>query len=264
MIRASIVIVTYNCQDFIKDTLASVIKNSPESCEIIVLDNDSNDLTVKLLREFKEKINLIESSQNLGFSKGNNLAAKSAKGKFLFFLNPDIYMDDPILDELIDFLNDKDNVAIVGPKLVMINGTTQASVKRLPTISGAFREFVLGVKNAYSEYIPQSDQPLEVECVYGAAILIKKDFFENLGGFNEKYFLYYEDIDLCKRVKKLGKKIYYYPGVTLRHIIGGTKTNLDKQRLNYQASIIYHGLIGAWILRFIFNIYRLRRLFKLV
>jgi N-acetylglucosaminyl-diphospho-decaprenol L-rhamnosyltransferase len=251
----SVIIVSYNCESFIQKCIQSVLKYIPQNCEIIVLDNASEDKTTEILEKFKDSIQLIRSKINLGFGKACNQASKVASGEYIFFLNPDTEIEEPIFEELIKFYKSKSEIGIVAPKLVMPDGTAQPSVMNLPTISGAFKELVLGKKDSYFPFYPKSEVPVKVECVFGAAILIHKNIFEKLGGFDEKYFLYYEDIDLCKRVNTLGKQIYYYPSVTVKHIVGGVKSN-KKYDLNYKSSVIYNGLIKTILLQIIFKIGR--------
>ena len=276
--KVSIIIVSYNSESFIEKCLLSLRANEVSAAisknikiassktprndgmgiEVIVFDNNSTDSTVRILDKFSD-IKLIISNENLGFAKGNNLAVKEANGEYLFFLNPDTEIDKEVLIELVEFYERTQDAGIIAPKLIMGDENIQPSVRKLPTVTGAFKEYILGIKNAYSEYVPDGDNPMEVEMVYGAAMLIKKDLFENLSGFDEKYFLYYEDADFCKRVGEYGKKIYYYPGVTIRHLVGGTKSDQNKDKLNYESSIKYHGVIGAFFLQLIFLISRLRR-----
>lgn len=258
-VKVSVIIVSYNCESFVEKCISSVLKNLPPGGEVIVLDNASVDRTVEILEKFSGQIKLIRSSENLGFSKGNNKAVKETSGEYLFFLNPDTEIEEPVFDKLMKFYEETADVGIVGPKLIMESGQVQSSVRKLPTVWGAFQEYLLGIKNAYSEYAPKGSESIEVEMVYGAAMLIKKDLFEKVGGFNEKYFLYYEDADLCRKVQKKGKKVYFYPGVYIKHLVGATRSDQGKQKLNNESSYIYHGLIGGLILQLIFLIYRLRR-----
>lgn len=274
--KVSVIIVSYNSEDFIEKCLVSlrvIAKQSLLGSEIIVLDNGSTDKTAEIIEKFPE-IKLIKSNENLGFAKGNNKAVKEASGDYLFFLNPDTEIPKPASQgeqvrddanffyELISFYGKTSDVGIVAPRLVMENGQVQSSVRKLPTILGAFKEYILGMQNEYSQYVPDGSSPVEVEMVYGAAMLIKKDLFEKMGGFNEKYFLYYEDADLCKRVRESGKKIFYHPGVSVKHLVGATKSESDKSELNYGSSFRYHGLFGFLVLQLIFFLRRIVRSMK--
>lgn len=256
-VKISVVIVSYNSQDFIEKCIRSVLKNLPTYAEVIVLDNFSTDKTVEILKKFIPKIKLLKSDENLGFTKGCNKAVKEAKGEYLFLLNPDTEMSEPIIDELIKFYETTVDAGIVAPKLIMPNGQIQPSVRKLPTLMGALKEYILDIKNSYSEYVPSGDKPQVVEMVYGAAWLIKKDLFDKLRGFDEKFFLYYEDVDFCKRLREIDKKVYYYPKVSIKHLVGGTKSEIDKSKLNLESAQKYHGWFGFLILQLIFRLHRL-------
>ncbi|QQG43517.1 MAG: glycosyltransferase family 2 protein [Candidatus Daviesbacteria bacterium] len=256
-IRVSIISVSFNNGSSIENFISSVQKNISPKDELIIVDNHSNDDTALKIKNFKN-VKLILSDKNLGFSKGNNLGVKSARGQYLFFLNPDTQMEKPILDELVSFYEDKD-AGLVGPKLIESSGTIQASVRNLPTIWEAFREYILGIKHKFGQYVPAVNHPIEVGAVYGAAMLVSKKLFEEIKGFDERYFLYYEDIDLCRKIKRAGKHVYYFPGVYIKHLVGGSKSSLDRALLNRKSLYIYHGFIEGSILNLIFLIARLRR-----
>ena len=255
MNKLSIITVSYNSEDFIENFIKSVLKFKPVNSELIILDNNSSDKTIDVLKKYDGKLKLVRSLENLGFSKGNNKAVKESTGECLLFLNPDTELLEPI-DELIKFYENTTNVGVVAPKLVMEDGKIQESVKNLPRISNAFAEYILRKKHSYSQYVPDTKYPVEVESVYGAAMLISRDIFEKLEGFDEKFFLYYEDVDLCKRIRESGKKIYYYPGVSIKHLVGAAKTEKDRYLLNLEAAQIYHGWIQAQILQLIFKLSR--------
>src|SRR5581483_5643681 len=105
-----------------------------------------------------------------------------------------------------------------------------------------------------AQYYPLGDSPSQVEAAYGAALFIKKDLFEKIGGFDEKYFLYYEDIDLCNRLSKIGKNIYYYPLILIEHAVGGSKSDAKRGDINYQSALKYHGLFQTVLLQIIFRL----------
>jgi GT2 family glycosyltransferase len=258
-LKLSVIIVSYNSEDFIEKCLKSVLKYLTMDGEVIVVDNASTDKTLERINNCGSRIKVIKNRENLGFSKANNIGAKEASGEYLFFLNPDTEITELTFEELINFYEKTPGCGLVAPKLIMSDGRIQPSISKLPTVWRAFKEYVLGIKNAYSEYVPENELPSEVERIYGAALLIKKDFFESISGFDERYFLYYEDADLCKRIRKTGKRIYIYPQVSINHLVGGTKSETDKYILNYESSKKYHGVFGVFILQLIFLIPRLRR-----
>lgn len=245
--RLSIIIVTHNSSDHIEDCIKSVLDNLPKDSEIIVVDSGSEDKTKNILKAYKEVI-LIESKENIGFGKGANLGLKKAKGQYLFFLNPDTKVTDDAIAKLLEFAEGKE-FGIIAPKLIEPGGKIQESVTHFPTIWNAVKEFYLGLKNSYSQYAPDSKDALEVECVYGAAMMIKKSVFEKLKGFDERYFMYFEDLDFCRKIKKLELKIYYLPFVKIYHEVGGTmKKDSPSLSWSHQSAKIYHGLFYYYLL----------------
>lgn len=257
--KLSIIIVSYNSEEFIKKCISSVLQFSSDR-EVIVFDNASSDKTVSILKNFGSRITLVESKENLGFAKGNNEAAKIAQGEYLLFLNPDTEFFSRGLTKLIEYYQSNKDIGIIAPKLIMGNGQVQPTVKRLPTVAGAFAEYILKKRNAYSEYIPDLTKPTQVDAVYGAAMLIRRDFFNTIGKFDERFFLYYEDLEFCRRVHNLGKKVIYFPLFSITHLVGATKSSQDKYLLNKKSAQIYHGKLGYLVLQLIFILRRLLQL----
>lgn len=249
--KLSVITITYNNERIIKKYLDSIGKNLPFGSEIIIVDNNSTDNTAKFIKAQKE-IEFIQNDQNLGFSKANNLAVKSAKGEYLLFLNPDTEVLDDAVDKLLDFIQSHENVGIVAPKLVEPSGQAQPSVRELPSIWGAIKEYFLGIKNSYEAYVPAGLESTEVESVVGGAILIKRELFESLGKFNEKYFLYYEDLELCKKVREGGFKIFYLPQAQILHEVGGSWSD-QKSKLLVDSAKRYHGKLGFFVLNLILH-----------
>lgn len=285
-VKVSVLTVTFNNAQTILGYLESLYKYLPRNSEIIIVDNNSTDATVDIIESFKSShrsnsVVLINNNDNPGFSVGNNQAAQRAKGDFLLILNPDIEIKRGSLEKLVSFIEDKTDVGILAPRLIMPDGKIQKSVKKLPTVWRVLKQYYLGVKNEYEEYAPGSEEPVEVEAVYGAAMLISKEVFRKIRGFDEKYFIYYEDLDLCRRIKAAGYKIVYYPKATFLHHIGGSRVE-SKQlpwglrtlanfipiretgRFYHQivSGNIYHGIFVAFIIRILIYIAVKTRIYK--
>lgn len=263
----SIVTVTYNSADFIERYLSSLMKRLPARSEVIIVDNSSSDNTVSIVKKFP-KVKLVASPDNLGFSRGCNLGARQSRGQYLFFLNPDTEVLDHSTAQLVNFLKGNPQVGLVAPRLLTPDGKVHRSVINLPTLRGAIREYLLGKKNAYSQYCPPGKRPIEVEAAYGAAMLLSRQDFEAVHGFDERYFLYYEDLDLCRKIRSLGKKIIYFPGAKFVHLLGasmrpgkklpfGLRTlalflpirGSGSQYYQVKSGNIYHGVLIATLLR---------------
>lgn len=272
--KLSIITTTFNNEDTINNYLSSLLKNIPPQSEVIVVDNKSFDNTLEKLNEFK-KITLIKNNENLGFAKACNIGALNARGEYLFFLNPDIEVVGDSISCLLSFISKDSSIGVLAPKLVLKNGDIQNSVRKLPTLSGAIKEYIFGVKSAYSEYVPESLDPIEIEAAYGAAVLIRKELFNKIKGFDERYFMYYEDLDLCRRIRNLGFKIKYYPKAVFKHEVGGSSKNAERVKIplisrissnfipirktgsyyfQVKSASLYHGFIKAFLIHLIIYI----------
>lgn len=250
----SVIIVTYNNAADITQCLKSVAQNVLIPHEIIIIDNNSSDDTLKRIKSSEIKVKLLSQTENLGFSKANNIGAESADGKYLLFLNPDTEIIDHSINKITNpFI--KNDIGITAPQLVMLDDKVQLSVRRLPTLINSIREYWLGQKTSYDFYLPKSDQPTEVEAVVGAAILISKKLFLQVQGFDEKFFMYYEDLDLCRKVRKHGYKILYLPNVQIKHKVGSSSgTNPKSLEYFKQSAQKYHGFFNYFAIQYVIKI----------
>lgn len=235
-IDLSIVIINYNSYDLSKETLETLIFNTNEIIyEIIIVDNNSTDGSLeKLQNEFQELI-FIKNAENLGFAKANNIGMKIAKGKYLLFLNNDIIFLENSLKQLIDFLESKKNDSIlVAPQLLNSDYSVQMSTYSFQTLWLTFTTncflYLLFPKskyfNKYYFFNQQNWEISEVDTITGAFILGKRNEILKLSGFDEDFFFYGEDNDLCYRFRKKGGKVVYFPKTKIIHLKGGsTKGN---------------------------------------
>jgi len=219
----SIIIVKYKSVSFLKGCLESLGKSRLR--EIIVVDNDKN---------------------NIGYGAGCNLGAKKAQGKYLLFLNPDTFVLPGAVQKMIDFIDSRTEVAMVGPRLYLnLKKEKQLSFCRFPDpltsifvfspIKSLWPDNPLFRRYVYFDNHQQT-QTREVDAVSGAAILVRKDYFERVGGFDEKFFLYFEENDLCCRIKDRGGKVYFYPQAEVLHFGGGSLQDQTKIRSYFRQS----------------------------
>jgi len=250
--KLSIIIVTWNTAKITQKCVKTLNQFIPGQ-EIIVVDNGSQDDTVKILKNIKN-VKLIENGANLGFAKANNIGLKSATSEYIIFMNSDIELLDNSILKMVDFLKNNPNIGIIGPKFLNPDLTPQASVFPPQTVLNAFKEFWLGQPKTYSKYIPDSTNPIEVSYISGGCIGVNKKFFEKIGKWNESYFFYFEDMDLCRQVKKSGKKIYYYPQCQIIHRHGASGKNIapakDQWKRLIPGSKKFHGLIKHYLINF--------------
>jgi len=242
----SIILVNYNGADVLIDCLNSLEKFIPrDNCELIVVDNNSQDNSLDILNDKFPHIKLIKLSKNVGFGAGNNAGAKVAKGEFLFLLNTDTILTNNILPHLLELMSENPDVGIIGPKLLFPDGSFQISFSPEISIKGEFaaRKLHKNAENKNKLHIIEQDfQDIqEVDIVVGAAFFIRADLFNLLGGFDEKFFMYFEESDLCQRVRTKGYKVLYTPHVSLIHIRGYSVNKIsNKMAVEYRRSQIYY------------------------
>ena len=220
--KLSIIIVNYNSGEYIAKTVNSILNNPPKNdFEIIVVDNNSTDNSLSLLREAKN-LKIIRLQKNIGFGAANNLGAKAAQGKYLLILNNDTVISEHTIDELLNFYENSDYGA-VGPAVLYPDGKFQISFGMDLNI---FTEFIL--KYFYELYyrflykLKRGKLSREVDWLSGVCFIIKKDIYEEVKGFDEKFFIYLEDCDFFRRLRRKGYKIFYYSDVSIIHYKGKT------------------------------------------
>lgn len=225
----SVIIVQYRVKDILFDCIRSIIEKSKNiSYEIIVVDNDEiKNLKKDLHKKFPNVLYI--PNDNKGFGQGNNVGAKFAKGEYLFFLNPDTKLVNNAIKFLVNFQQKHKNVGIVAPILQHANGTifNLQGLSKLTPIRGIIAlSFInkLFPNNPISKkyWLSGWDKSKlkEVDAVPGTAFMMKKRLFDDCGGFDERFFLYFEEFDLCKKVSDLGKKIMIIPEAKVMHLWG--------------------------------------------
>lgn len=201
-----------------------------EPWELRIVDNDSGDGSLERLRTSLPEATVIEMGRNAGFGSGVNRAAREASGEFLMVLNPDTRVSPGALGILARHLRERPEVALAAPQLVGPDGGRQASARRFPSATAAaFRGTPLGwifPRNRFARtYLMEDatfDEPTEVEWVSGSAMMLRRETFEAVGGFDEGFFMYCEDVDLCKRLHEAGWRVEYVPEASVEHKVGAS------------------------------------------
>ena len=251
MYSCSIIIVAYNSCDFIPACLKSV----RDACEgidsqIIVLDNGSVEPILPEIKDFFPEVEWIDSKENLGFGKGCNLAEKQATKPYLFFINPDTIISRDSFREMLKFMDEHPEAGTVGCRILNEDGTLQWACRRsFPTpISAISKTIGLAalfpkskVLASYNMTYADPDEMIEVDAVSGSFFCIRRDVYEKLNGFDEDFFMYGEDLDLCFRTKEIGLKNYYTPVTNILHFKGQScRTRRWKSYLDfYRAMLIF-------------------------
>ena len=249
----SFVIVNYQTKEMSAACLDSIFKNCPRNeFEIILVDNNSGDGSLDYLRgKFKDSVLFIAAQENLGFGKANNLGAQKAKGDYLFFLNSDTVLKGNILTAIGDCFKNDENIGLVGGRLILPDGREQ------PHAYGRFPNCFNFIKiKFYKNFAAKS------QWASGAALVVRKNLFEKMSGFDEKFFMYFEDVDLCLRAYKSGFKTVVCPAANVVHF-GGQSPLSDKSRKTryYQAQDYFvrkhYGAVGFYLMRFLRGFYLL-------
>jgi GT2 family glycosyltransferase len=221
MKTVSIIIVNFNGADHTRTCIASLFRyHSREHLDVIVVDNHSSDGSVEILAKEFPDVRFIRMEENKGFGSANNAGVNLALCERLFFVNNDTIFIEETITALEKALRSDTKNGIVGPKLLNEDRTFQLSYGTFPTIVSEYR--MKQSMSAPTKHDPYGNEaaPREVDWVTGAAFMMDKAVYEAVGGFDERYFLYFEDIDLNKKVRNTGYTILYIPSVQLIHLGG--------------------------------------------
>lgn len=224
--KLSIIIVNYNVTQLLKNCLFSIEKYIKGiDYEVIIMDNASTDSSWKdLINEFSD-FKFISSEENVGFSKGNNEAIQQANGEYLLILNPDTELEGFYMQEILDFADSKKNFGCLGVRMHDAKGEFLPESKRsVPDMFNSFEKLFTNFRKNNSKSYYRNDinefDIAEVEVITGAFLLIKKDVYNTIGGLDDAYFMYGEDIDLCYTLLRKGYQNYYYGKESILHYKG--------------------------------------------
>jgi len=234
----SVIIVFYKKKKKLYNCLKSIYDSRPKvAVEIVVVDNSNKKIHKELWNKFP-KVRYIKTPENLGYSGGNNLGAGIAQGKYLFILNPDTEAFETTLDVLFNFLNKNTNVAIVAPSLVDKNGRRYTQIRHSALTPG---KGIVRLSFLNKLFPPREDEfskDGEVDVVAGSAFMIRKNVFDEIGGFDENLFLFFEEQDLGKRISEAGYKIFVTPKAKIRHF--WKKESADGKSKHFANSRFYY------------------------
>jgi len=247
----AIIIVSWNCRKYLKSCLKSIFQSKKDSSvEIFVVDNNSSDGTVEMVKKEFPKVQLIANNFNAGFAKANNQALKIAKGKYLLLLNPDTEVKADTLTKAVAYLNDHPKAGIMGCKILNPNGSLQNSVRRFPNLSSQIL-ILLKFHNFFPDLEPLKKyfakdfnyhKEQEADQIMGAFFMIRKECLDEIGLFDEKFWLWFEEVDFCKRVKDKGWKVLYTPELEIIHAQGKSFAQIKavKEQIIFNRSLLYY------------------------
>ncbi|MDH5405201.1 MAG: glycosyltransferase family 2 protein [Candidatus Aminicenantes bacterium] len=227
VIKLSIIIVNYNSSDFLKKCLASLYQSNPTTpFEVLVVDNSSSDNSVEMVRRDFPQITLIENKENIGFAPANNQALQRCRGEFVLFLNPDTMLLSGSVDALVETMQKGNKVGILGCRLLNEDGTLQLSWGRMVNLANEFwqrfisRRYEKGNRLITRHLQRKSRQLHHPHWVTGACMLARREALEEVGDFDQNFFMFLEDVDLCHRIRKKGWEILYTPSAEVIHLRG--------------------------------------------
>ncbi|GIV83542.1 MAG: glycosyl transferase [Candidatus Roseilinea sp.] len=236
----SVIILTYNTRDLTCACVQSVIadaERTPYTVEIVVVDNASTDGTVTALRQATPDVHIIVNASNLGFSRGNNVGLRTARGRYMMLLNSDTEIQPDALQTLIAFMDAHPDAGACGPMLLNADGSLQPSGRPLPSmwtpIMSMTRLYRLWKRDFYRQAGRDYNAIAKVGEVSGAALLVRREAYVSVGGLDPNLFAYYEDIDWCKRIGDAGFSVYYVPGARVVHYWQSTSRSVSE--LAYRA-----------------------------
>ena len=264
MLDLSIIIVNYNVKHHLRECLQSIYRSTKRaSFEITVVDNNSTDGSVDMVKSEFPEVKLIENCQNFGFAKANNQALKENKGRYVLLLNPDTVVLPNALDRMVEFMDENPRTGALGCKLLYPDGSLQPSCRSFPTLITAFfentgleklflRNRIMGRHRiGHWDYndIREVDQPM------GSALMVRREAITQVGLMDEQFHMYYEDVDWCFRIKKRGWKIYFIPLAQIIHYGGQSawpnmpKMKIQRYKSRHKFFRKHYGILSEWIVR---------------
>lgn len=252
--KLSIVVLNYKMRGLVKNCLKAIYESElRDDYEVIVVDNASHDGVEKLLAEKYPTARLIKSEKNLGMGGGNNLGIEVARGDYILILNPDIFVFPNTLARLLDFMEKDKKIGLLSPKLLNPDKSLQYTCYRKHNfLTPIFRRTVLGKFNFARRDIDRflmkdwtHDRPASVDWIQGSCVLSSKEVLTKVGGFDDNFFMYFEDTDLCRRIQEAGYKTVYLPEVEVIHL--HRRQSADGGSLKFFSNKMTRVHISSWL-----------------
>lgn len=236
----SIIILSYNTEALTLRCIKLIVSQYKEELkngglEIVVVDNASSDGSVEAIQNYSSKLKIIQNERNLGFAKGCNVGAKESKGKYILFLNSDTQVLDKGFLKMIEFMDSNEKIGILGGKLLNVDHSPQPSTGKFYNLFNLFLMLAGGERFGLLRKSPKNIE--KVDWVSGACMMIRQSAFGQLKGFDENFFMYIEDMELCFRARQLGFLTYFYPNIEILH------KELGSSNRSFATIHIYKGLL---------------------
>lgn len=268
----SVVVVSFNTRDVLRECLQTLAKESGGvRYETIVVDNDSRDGSAEMVEQEFPEATLIRSAINLGFAAANNRGFAIARGRYVLLLNSDAFLRPGALTVAVERMDADPRIGLAGARLIGRDDSWQPSARMFPSLSNDLLTISgLSAKYPHSRFFGRfdrtwadPDEAAEVDWVPGAFSIIPRRVLESVGYFDESFFLYYEEVDLCRRIKAAGYSIWYWPDVVVVHLGGESSKTIKHLTMSSTGSQLtlwrmrsaliyyrkYHGRSGAWLVK---------------
>ncbi|MGC2491762.1 glycosyltransferase family 2 protein [Candidatus Binatus sp.] len=265
---ASVIVVSFNTRELLRESLLTVRDSSGVTFETIVVDNASHDGSADMVTAEFPEVRLIRSNINLGFAAANNRAFEIALGRYVVLLNSDAFLRPGALRLSVEHMDANPLAGLAGARLVGRDGSWQPSARMFPSLlNNLLAMSGLAARYPKSRLLGRMDrtwanplEPCEVDWVPGAYSIIRRSVLDRIGFFDERFFLYYEEVDLCRRVKATNSQVWYWPDIVVEHLGGesakciddtkvpkpGSRTELWRMRAGLLYFRKHHGSLGAW------------------
>jgi hypothetical protein len=261
----SIIIVSWNVRDLLRACLQSIdSQRGGLELEVIVVDGASVDGSPAMVAESFPRVKLIACDDNVGFPRGNNIGLAEANGRFLLLLNPDTEIKGNALSEMVRYLEAHSDVGLLGPQLLNRDGSIQSSRRRFPNMATALVESTwlepVAPQNIMRHYYAldlPDDQVSDVDWVMGACMLIRREIFSTVGGLDEAFYMYSEELDWCRRIKDAGWRVVYLPTAQVLHHVGkSSEQAVTARHINFQRAKLryfrkYYGAAATAVIRLV-------------
>lgn len=264
LIDLSIIIVSWNVADLLEACLKSIYDSDfgKYTLEVIVVDSGSQDDSVARVRSTFPQAKLVTQAENTGYTHSNNIGLEIAQGRFLFLLNPDTQVISNAMHQLVAFLDENPSIGIVGPHTLNADGSYQSTKRRFPTLITGLVESTwmqsIAPQHYFDDYYATdigNDSISEVDWVQGSALLTRREVYSQIGGLDEGYVMYSEEMDWCKRAKIAGWSVVYFGHAYIMHHGGKSSEQVTaRKHILFQESKLryfrkFHGLLPAQLLR---------------
>ncbi len=239
-------IVTYNNMKSIKTTIDTVLKfTDSEQFRLYVVDNGSSDGTPEFVRKNYPDVFLIETNKNSGFGAGHNIVLPMIESEYHIVINPDIIIKDNAVEKIIDFMDNNKDIGVVSPKICFPDGREQILGKRNPHLKYLVASRLRDDKNPskllreYAMLDCDLTKVTDIDVATGCFIVFRTELFKKLGGFDRRFFMYFEDFDIARRANEI-TRVVYYPGATIYHVWGReSKRNMKLMLIHIKSMFRY-------------------------